>query len=164
MGEGVNIAARLEGIADAGAICLSEDAYRQVKGRLDLAVTDLGQTQLKNIADPVRVYSLQVGMPAVAKPAMEAKPPEPKKLSPLVPLVVGIVALVAVAGGTWYFLAGNHPAPATATTPTPAQATHLSIVVLPFANLSGDASVRIISSAASPKISRPISRASGATS
>src|SRR5271165_2276025 len=42
MGDGVNIAARLEGIAKPGAICLSEDAYRQVKGRLDLAVSDLG--------------------------------------------------------------------------------------------------------------------------
>jgi hypothetical protein len=61
MGDGVNIAARLESIAKPGAICLSEDAYRQVKGRLDLAVTDLGPTQLKNIADPVRVYSLEVG-------------------------------------------------------------------------------------------------------
>ena len=54
MGDGVNIASRLEGIAQAGAICLSEDAYRQVKSRLDLAVTDLGATQLKNIAEPVR--------------------------------------------------------------------------------------------------------------
>src|SRR5271156_1727394 len=69
MGDGVNIAARLEGIAAPGSICLSEDAYRQVKGRLDLAATDLGPTQLKNIADPVRVYSLQVGVPAQAKPA-----------------------------------------------------------------------------------------------
>jgi adenylate cyclase len=51
MGDGVNIAARLEGIAKPGAICLSEDAYRQVKGRLDLAVTDLGPTELKNIAE-----------------------------------------------------------------------------------------------------------------
>jgi adenylate cyclase len=52
MGDGVNIAARLESICGPGAICLSEDAYRQVKGRLDLAVTDLGPTQLKNIAEP----------------------------------------------------------------------------------------------------------------
>jgi hypothetical protein len=74
MGDGVNIAARLEGVCDPGAVCLSEDAYRQVKGRLDLAVTDLGQTQLKNIADPIRVYSLQVGVPAVAKPAAPAGP------------------------------------------------------------------------------------------
>ena len=61
MGDGVNIAARLESICEPGAICLSEDAYRQVRGRLDLAVADLGPTQLKNIAEPIRVYSLQVG-------------------------------------------------------------------------------------------------------
>ena len=61
MGDGVNIASRLEGVAAAGAICLSEDAYRQVKARLDLSVSDLGSTQLKNIAEPIRVYSLQVG-------------------------------------------------------------------------------------------------------
>src|SRR6187399_1946846 len=68
MGDGVNIAARLEGIAKPGAICLSEDAYRQVKTRLDLTVSDLGATQLKNIADPVRVYLLEVGAVAQAKP------------------------------------------------------------------------------------------------
>src|SRR5262249_48307941 len=60
MGDGVNIAARLEGIAKPGGICLSEDAYRQVKSRLDLKVTDLGSTQLKNIAEPIWVYSLKV--------------------------------------------------------------------------------------------------------
>src|SRR5437868_9279436 len=66
MGDGVNIAARLEGVASPGAICLSEDAYRQVKARLDLSVSDLGSTQLKNIAEPIRVYSLQVGTKAAA--------------------------------------------------------------------------------------------------
>jgi TolB-like protein len=66
----VNIAARLEGICAPGAICLSEDAYRQVKGRLDLAVTDLGSTQLKNITEPIRVYALEVGQPAQAKSAL----------------------------------------------------------------------------------------------
>ena len=79
MGDGVNIAARLEGIAEPGAICLSEDAYRQVKGRLDLAVIDLGPTQLKNIAEPIRVYSLEVGAPAQAKPAPA---PAPEKSAP----------------------------------------------------------------------------------
>ena len=79
MGDGVNIAARLEGICEPGAICLSEDAYRQVKGRLDLAVTDLGPTQLKNIAEPIRVYSLEVGKPAQAKPAPA---PAPEKSAP----------------------------------------------------------------------------------
>jgi adenylate cyclase len=77
MGDGVNIAARLQSIAKPGAICLSEQAYWQVKGRLDLKVTDLGNTQLKNIAEPVRVYSLDVSEPALAKPA-----PEPEKLAP----------------------------------------------------------------------------------
>jgi TolB-like protein len=76
MGDGVNIAARLEGIAKPGAICLSEDAYRQVKGRLDLAARDLGLIQLKNIAEPIRVYSLQVGEPP------QAPAPAPEKSAP----------------------------------------------------------------------------------
>ena len=79
MGDGVNIAARLEGIAEPGAICLSEQAYWQVKGRLDLAVNDLGPIQLKNIADPIRVYSLDVGQPAQAK---SAPVPAPEKSGP----------------------------------------------------------------------------------
>src|SRR5271165_3473138 len=69
MGDGVNIAARLEGIAAPGAICLSEAAYWQVKSRLNLAVTDLGTKELKNIAEPIRVYSLDLGQPAPTKPA-----------------------------------------------------------------------------------------------
>jgi TolB-like protein/class 3 adenylate cyclase len=98
MGDGVNIAARLQGISKPGAICLSEDAYRQVKARLDLSVSDLGATQLKNIAEPVRVYELQVGAAAKAPRATQ--------------------------GG-----------PAPSERPTPPR---LSIVVLPFANISGD--------------------------
>jgi TolB-like protein/class 3 adenylate cyclase len=97
MGDGVNIAARLEGIAKPGAICLSEDAYRQVKGRLDLTVSDLGQTELKNIAEPIKVYSLEVGASARANAAPAA--PAPGKSAP----------------------------------------PRLSLVVLPFANLGGDA-------------------------
>jgi adenylate cyclase len=62
MGDGVNIAARLEGIAHPGAICLSEDAFRQVRARLDLAVSDIGEVQLKNITQLIRVYSLEVGV------------------------------------------------------------------------------------------------------
>ena len=87
MGDGVNIAARLEGIAAPGAICLSEDAYRQVKARLDLAVTDLGPTQLKNIAEPIRVYSLEVGQLARAKPAPPA-PAREKSAPPHLSIVV----------------------------------------------------------------------------
>jgi adenylate cyclase len=82
MGEGVNIAARLEGVAKPGAICLSEDAYRQVKARLNLSVSDLGATQLKNIAEPIRVYSLEVGAAAQAKPATQSEPVELEKPAP----------------------------------------------------------------------------------
>ncbi len=129
MGDGVNIAARLEGIAAPGAICLSEDAYRQVKGRLDLAVSDLGPTQLKNIADPVRVYSLEVGKPAQAR---ATKPAAPKQRSMFMLLAAGLVAIAAIAAGVWLALRPSSGPEASAPTP------RLSIVVLPFANLSGD--------------------------
>ena len=82
MGDGVNIAARLQGVAKPGTICLSEDAYRQVKSRLDLKVSDLGATRLKNIAELVRVYSLELCQPAPSQPV--APPPEkpgPPRLS-----------------------------------------------------------------------------------
>ena len=134
MGDGVNIAARLEGIAKPGAICLSEDAYRQVKGRLDLAVKDLGPTQLKNIAEPIRVYSLEIGVPASPKPAGSAVT---KRRSALAPLALAIGALlVVIAGSAWYFFASDRSQPIAST--ALAEAKHLSIVVLPFANLSND--------------------------
>jgi len=135
MGDGVNIAARLEGIAKPGAICLSEDAYRQVSGRLDMEVIDLGPAQLKNIERPIRAYSLQVGVPVRAK---SAAPPQPKRRAMTLP-IVALVALAAVAGGgAWLYLAGNPFKPVAETKPPPAAAAPLSIVVLPFANLSGD--------------------------
>jgi adenylate cyclase len=143
MGDGVNIAARLEGVAKPGAICLSEDAYRQVSGRLEMEVTDLGPTQLKNIDRQIRAYSLQVGVPAKPKPAKAPEPVMPAAPTPqtrrfgLVPLAAALAALVVViAGGAWWFLNANQPA--SVTTKAPAEAARLSIVVLPFANLSGD--------------------------
>src|ERR1039458_5147290 len=59
-GDGVNIAARVESLASPGAICLSEDAYKQIKGKVELDVSDMGEQQLKNIAQPVRVYSVRL--------------------------------------------------------------------------------------------------------
>ena len=119
MGDGVNIAARLEGIAKPGAICLSEDAYRQVKSRIDLTVSDLGQQRLKNIAEPVRVYSLEVGVPGQAKLAAQAKSPS-------------------------------------ASTPP-----RLSIVVLPFANLSGDPEQEYFVDGVTESLTTDLSRVSG---
>ena len=151
MGDGVNIAARLEGIAKPGAICLSEDAYRQVKGRLDLAVTDLGSTQLKNIAEPVRAYSVQVSAPA-AKPAPPRGKIGPEKRLAAIALAwrfdrarsrrlalsrygprrtqFGKITLAAVA---WLHRDTDRGAPQFA------KVDHeRSIVVLPLSNLSGD--------------------------
>src|SRR5262252_4439569 len=56
LGDGVNIAARLEGIAEPGAICISDDAFRQVRGKVEIEFADLGEQNLKNIARPLRVY------------------------------------------------------------------------------------------------------------
>jgi adenylate cyclase len=61
MGDGVNIAARLEGIAEPGGICLSEDAYRQVRDRFQDEFIDLGEKELKNIVRPVRAYAIKAG-------------------------------------------------------------------------------------------------------
>jgi len=135
MGDGVNIAARLEGIATPGAICLSEDAYRYVKGRLDLKVTDLGPTRLKNIAEPVRAYSLQVGIFADAKSIVPVRSAKTPFLSKAVFPAVTIVILIAV--GLWWLLDTSRSP--SVSTKAPIEAARLSIVVLPFANLSGDA-------------------------
>jgi adenylate cyclase len=115
MGDGVNIAARIEGIAKPGAICISEDAYRQVKGRLDLALVDLGLTQLKNIVEPIRVYSLDVSAPAHARsPQVRA----PEKSAP----------------------------------------PRLSIVVLPFKNLSADSSQDYFADGVTENLTTDLSR------
>ena len=95
MGDGVNIAARLEGVADPGGICLSEDAYRQVRDRVKEGFTDLGEKNLKNIARPVRVYAIKTRSSGVTQES-------------------------------------------SASTPEMSIPPRLSIVVLPFANLSGD--------------------------
>jgi TolB-like protein len=77
MGDGVNIAARLQGVAKPAGICLSEDAYRQVKARLNLPVTDLGRTQLKNIAEPIRVFAIDSTETAPNKPPANLPANEP---------------------------------------------------------------------------------------
>jgi adenylate cyclase len=155
MGDGVNIAARLESICEPGAICLSEDAYRQVKGRLDLAVSDLGQKELKNIADPVRVYSLEVGKPTQAKPRL--KHLERRRGSALALLGAGCaLLLLLIAGGAWYVLGANRTA--TVATKAPAEAARLSIVALPFANLSGDPAQDYLADALTDQLTTAIAR------
>jgi adenylate cyclase len=146
MGDGVNIASRLEGIAKPGAICLSEQAYWQVKGRLEMAVSDLGATQLKNIVEPVHVYSLEVGQPAQAKPvvtvaAKSAAAPARQARAWLSkwPALAAALALVLLALSAFAWRAGYAPRFMAASVDDKlANTPRLSIVVLPFENLSGD--------------------------
>jgi adenylate cyclase len=133
MGDGVNVAARLEGICEPGGVCLSEDAYRQVKSRLELQVADLGPQSLKNIAEPVRAYLLRQGAPATQKL------PEAKTRTRGVWARWPALALVLLAAGAFAWRAGYAPRFLAASTDDKlANAPHLSIVVLPFENLSGD--------------------------
>ncbi|HEY1865019.1 MAG TPA: adenylate/guanylate cyclase domain-containing protein, partial [Roseiarcus sp.] len=178
MGDGVNIAARLEGVAKPGAICLSEDAYRQVSGRLEMEVTDLGPTQLKNIDRPIRAYSLQVGVPAKPRPTKPAEPvtpaaptPQKRRFGPA-PLAAALAALlIVIAGGAWWLVNANRPAAVATKAPTPvassvttppANARHLSIVVLPFANLSNDPSQDYFADGITENLTTDLSRLSGA--
>src|SRR4051812_914608 len=72
-GDGVNVAARLEGIAEPGGVCISDDAQRQIRGKVDIGFEDLGPQALKNIAEPMRAWRMQIGPGAAA--AAPAKPP-----------------------------------------------------------------------------------------
>jgi adenylate cyclase len=128
MGDGVNIASRLEGIAKPGAIYLSEDAYRQVKARLDVAVRDVGEQKLKNIADPVRVYSVEVGKPGERAKAGSAR-------SRLVPALAALAAILALAGaGAWHWSAGRPPTNGAGAAPFGVP----TVAILPFVNVTGD--------------------------
>jgi adenylate cyclase len=166
MGDGVNIAARLEGVAQPGAICLSEDAYRQVKGRLDLAVTDLGPTQLKNIVEPIRVYSLQVGPPALSKTAPQRQPeaalPRPRGLLQRWP-AIAVVLVVALAAGAYAYRSelALRMLGALVTEGKLSSAARLSIVVLPFANLSGDPAQDYLTDALTDLLTTSLARIPG---
>ena len=131
MGDGVNIAARLESICERGGICLSEDAYRQVKSRLELQVVDLGPQNLKNIAEPVRAYLLR---PAAARNLPATAGSGSPSISLLV--VVLIVALVTAAAYAWHAGIASRQLGASAVDDKLKTAPWASIVVLPFENLS----------------------------
>ncbi len=76
-GDGINVAARLEGIAEAGGICISSKVYEEISGRIDLAYQDIGEQRLKNIARPVRAYHVRLDIiapTAAPAPALPEKP------------------------------------------------------------------------------------------
>src|SRR5450759_1898859 len=71
-GDGVNIAARLEGIAEPGGVCISDDAHRQIRGKIDIAFDDIGEQTLKNIAEPMRVWHIRLA--SETAPAIRSSP------------------------------------------------------------------------------------------
>lgn len=128
LGDGVNVAARLEGIAEPGGISLSRAAYDQARGKIDLAVRDLGEQRLKNIAEPCRVFKIELAHPGTA---MRAR--LPGRSVHRAALAAVIVVAFGAAGYTLWHWRGRMIIPQESL-----QAERLSIVVLPFANLSGD--------------------------
>jgi adenylate cyclase len=139
-GDGVNIAARLEGLAEAGGICISESAYQQIENKLPLRYDFMGEHEVKNIAKPVRVYRARIEPDAVPPKLGEEKKPLGKRLSKA---VLGIVALVVIAGAVtlYQFVLRTSPSKTEVASkekmafPLPDKP---SIAVLPFANMSGD--------------------------
>jgi TolB-like protein/Tfp pilus assembly protein PilF len=138
-GDGVNIAARLEQIAPPGGICLSEDAYRQVRGKLDIAIVDAGAQSLKNISHPVGVYRIE---PSVAAAAQALSPTaEPRRRWPLRAVAgLAIAVAVALAANTWFAVLRDRPDVSRSAQPSkPIAVSAMPIIaVLPFANQTGD--------------------------
>ena len=82
-GDGVNIAARLEGIAEHGGVCISDDAHRQIRGKVDIPLEDMGSQTLKNIAEPMRVWRMRISAEAASRSAsFDPRPSRPLRDKP----------------------------------------------------------------------------------
>jgi adenylate cyclase len=139
-GDGVNIAARLEGLAEAGGICISESAYQQIENKLPLRYDYLGEHEVKNIAKPVRVYRARIEADAGPPKLGKKKKPSPKRLPKA---ALAIIAVVVIAGAVTLYQFVLHPSPSkTEVASKEKMAFPLpdvpSIAVLPFVNMSDD--------------------------
>jgi len=131
-GDGVNVAARLERLSDPGGICISASVHKQVEGRIDCAFEDMGEQEVKNIVQPVRVYRVLMGTSAPAIGARK-KTRSRKSRKTLAGAVMGAILLMLAAGG-WYLIGpqfGSIQRDA-------AEVSRPSLAVLPFQNISGD--------------------------
>ena len=139
-GDGVNIAARLEGLAEAGGICISGTAYDQVKNKLPYRFKYLGNHDVKNIKDPVRVYQAIISFEDAGN-LTKPHTTESKRMTRLA-LSIGLFGVIGVflISGWYYFLnPTRQQAPTKAAEKTSDQGPDTpSIAVLPFKNLSGD--------------------------
>jgi adenylate cyclase len=150
-GDGINIAVRIEGLAEPGEICLSEIAYQQVKNKLSLQYDDLGPQQLKNIPEPVRVYRIVLNeaawaiVEAAQRNRSQMQREDTSRRSRVV--VVSVLVFVVLLGGLatfWALFPAAFRTPHSALRTEETQPPSLplpdkpSIVVLPFDNMSGD--------------------------
>jgi adenylate cyclase len=143
LGDGVNVAARLEQIAESGGICLSRSAYDHVRGRVEANFIDVGEQRLKNIAEPVHAHSLSAEAIGLAPaPSPRALPSRTRGFQAFGAMFAAALTLALLGAGwlgwrTW--LLPREPAATVVAVPDKlATAPRLSIVAPPFENLSGD--------------------------
>jgi len=143
-GDGVNVAARLEALAEPGGICVSRMVKDQIRDKLLYPFDDMGEQSVKNIARPVRAYTLRPE--AIADLPLSGMPVSVPHRRPIVrpPIVAAVAAVdLVIAAGAWWLWPAAKTSPTPAAGPTtslaqPLVAPRLSIVVLPFTNLSND--------------------------
>jgi adenylate cyclase len=150
-GDGVNIAARLESLADGGGICLSGAAYDQIEGKLPFGFEFTGEQTVKNIARPVRVYRLQRDPRAVPAPRVRGR--RGSLLGP----VAAAVAILLLLGGGWAGWRWLRP-PGAVGLPLPDRP---SVAVLPFSNLSQDPTQEYFSDGVTEDLITGLSKVSG---